>query len=295
MTEYLALINRFAAARRDRRNGLRLFLLGDRPPGRVCRCRDRRAGRPDAGAGAGGQMRLARAHRRHAGRNLSRPRSRRRVLGGRIGRGAAERIDAVLWYSDLRAFTRITDTAPPRNIIPLLNDYAEAVISAVHDHGGDVLKLIGDGCWRSSPRETARPPGRRDAAESALRRRLGELNARRGGPGCRRPRSISAMHIGEVFYGNIGSQRRLDFTVIGPAVNEVARIAAMCRSAERRRVAVGRFRRGRAAASAGAGGLGRALCVARRRAAAGTVHARPPAGQSATDPRPPAPRPRTHW
>src|SRR5207248_7096175 len=73
------------------------------------------------------------------------PRSGRRVLGGRIRRGIAEPIGAVLWYSDLRGFTRITDQAPPQQVIPLLNDYAEAVISAVHDSGGDVLKLIGDG------------------------------------------------------------------------------------------------------------------------------------------------------
>src|ERR1043166_1911587 len=68
-----------------------------------------------------------------------------RVLAGRIGRGVAERIDAVLWFSDLRGYTRISDTAAPEQIIPLLNDYAEAVISAVQEQGGDVLKLIGDG------------------------------------------------------------------------------------------------------------------------------------------------------
>src|SRR5437870_6846796 len=69
----------------------------------------------------------------------------RRVLNGLIRRGVADRISAVLWYSDLREFTRITDQSPPEQIIPLLNDYAEAVISAVYDNGGDVLKLIGDG------------------------------------------------------------------------------------------------------------------------------------------------------
>jgi adenylate cyclase len=69
----------------------------------------------------------------------------RRVLSGRIARGVAERISAVLWYSDLRGFTRITDVAAPDEIIPFLNDYANAIISAVHDAGGDVLKLIGDG------------------------------------------------------------------------------------------------------------------------------------------------------
>jgi adenylate cyclase len=67
-----------------------------------------------------------------------------RVLGGRIVRGIPERIDAVVWFSDLRGFTRITDTAPEQ-AIPLLNDYSDAIVSAIHEHGGDVLKLIGDG------------------------------------------------------------------------------------------------------------------------------------------------------
>jgi adenylate cyclase len=69
----------------------------------------------------------------------------RRVLSGRILRGAAERINAVLWFSDLKGFTTIADSVAPEQIIPLLNDYAEVVISAVHEGGGDILKLIGDG------------------------------------------------------------------------------------------------------------------------------------------------------
>jgi adenylate cyclase len=68
-----------------------------------------------------------------------------RVLSGRIARGVADRIDAVLWFSDLRGYTRISDTAPPEQIIPLLNDYADAIISAINSAGGDVLKLVGDG------------------------------------------------------------------------------------------------------------------------------------------------------
>ena len=67
-----------------------------------------------------------------------------RVLGGRIVRGIAEQIDAVVWFSDLRGFTRIVDTAPEQ-VIPLLNDYSDVIISAIHEYGGDVLKLIGDG------------------------------------------------------------------------------------------------------------------------------------------------------
>src|SRR5215472_10070202 len=67
-----------------------------------------------------------------------------RVLSGRIVRGLADRIDAVVWFSDLRGFTRITDTTPEQ-MIPLLNDYSDVIVSAIHEHGGDVLKLIGDG------------------------------------------------------------------------------------------------------------------------------------------------------
>src|SRR5207302_1378164 len=69
----------------------------------------------------------------------------RRVLEGRIQRGIADRIEAALWFSDLRSYTAITDSAPPGEIIPLLNDYAEAIITAIHEAGGDVLKLIGVG------------------------------------------------------------------------------------------------------------------------------------------------------
>ena len=68
-----------------------------------------------------------------------------RVLQGRIARGVAERIGAVLWFSDLRSYTRISDTARPEDTIPLLNQYADAIISAIHEQGGDVLKLMDKG------------------------------------------------------------------------------------------------------------------------------------------------------
>jgi adenylate cyclase len=158
----------------------------------------------------------------------------RRVLGGRIRRGVAETIDAVLWYSDLRGFTGITDRAAPQQVIPLLNDYAEAVISAVHDSGGDVLKLIGDGTLAIFTSEATEEGCRRAIeAEAALRRRLDELNRRRAAKDLPTTDVYLGLHVGEVSYGNIGSKDRLDFTVVGPAVNEVNRIATMCRSAER--------------------------------------------------------------
>jgi adenylate cyclase len=158
----------------------------------------------------------------------------RRVLNGRIRRGVADRISAVLWYSDLRGFTRITDQSAPEQIIPLLNSYAEAVISAIHGNGGDVLKLIGDGTLAIFTATTAEEACCSSiAAHDALRERVAQLNQSRTRDSLPITDVYVGLHIGEVFYGNIGSDERLDFTVVGPAVNEVARIAAMCRSVER--------------------------------------------------------------
>jgi adenylate cyclase len=157
----------------------------------------------------------------------------RRVLEGRIARGITDQIEAVLWFSDLRSYTRISDGAAPGEIIPLLNDYADAIISAIHEKGGDVLKLIGDGVLAIFQAED-----RTLACESALaaaitaRQSVATVNRSRAGKNLPTTDMYLALHIGEVFYGNIGSKERLDFTVIGPAVNEVSRIASLCRSVD---------------------------------------------------------------
>jgi adenylate cyclase len=154
-----------------------------------------------------------------------------RVLRGHIERGVADKISAVLWFSDLQGFTKITDTAPPEQIIPLLNDYADAIVSAIQVQGGEVLKLIGDGILAIFDAAAAEDAcgGALDAAEAA-RARIAALNERRRQAGLPVTRSYLGLHVGEVFYGNIGSVDRLDFTVVGPAVNEASRIAAMCRA-----------------------------------------------------------------
>jgi len=155
-----------------------------------------------------------------------------RVLSGRIIRGVAERIEAAIWFSDLRGFTRITDTTPEQ-VIPLLNDYADVIVSAIEENGGDVLKLIGDGIlaiFTSGGRESACAAAL--SAAIAAQRGVAELNEARAQEGRPVTDMYLGLHIGEVFYGNVGSRERLDFTVIGPAVNETSRIAAMCRSAE---------------------------------------------------------------
>ncbi len=157
----------------------------------------------------------------------------RRVLSGRISRGVADRIATVLWFSDLRGYTGISDKASPEQMIPLLNDYAGAIISTIHEGGGDVLKLIGDGILAIFP-AADRERACRSALAAAVtaRRGIAELNQRRGAEDLPVTDMYLGLHVGEVFYGNIGSEDRLDFTVIGPAVNEVSRIAAMCRSVD---------------------------------------------------------------
>jgi adenylate cyclase len=157
----------------------------------------------------------------------------RRVMSGRILRGVAEKIGAVLWQSDLRHYTQISDTMAPEKIIPFLNDYAEITVSAIHRHGGDVLKLIGDGTlaiFAGEDREVACRAAL--AAEARLRQGVDKLNRARAQAGLPTTQIYLALHVGDVFYGNVGSKDRLDFTVIGPAVNEVSRILAMSRSVE---------------------------------------------------------------
>lgn len=164
------------------------------------------------------------------------------VLSGRISRGVSERISAVLWFSDLCGFTTIADNSPPDEIIPLLNDYAEIVISAVHEAGGDVLKLIGDGTlaiFKMDDRAEACRAALR--AEAQMSRGVEALNARRLAEGRPVTTLRLGLHLGEVFYGNIGSDQRLDFTVVGPAVNEVSRIVSMCRSVDRELLASAEF------------------------------------------------------
>ena len=167
------------------------------------------------------------------------------VLRGRISRGVTERINAVLWFSDLRGSTAISESIGPDEIIPFLNDYAQAAIDAIHDEGGDVLKLIGDGVlamFTNQDMTSAKRAALR--AEHRFRRNMASLNVRRSAGGRPTTSAYVGLHVGEVFYGNIGSEDRLDFTVVGPAVNEVSRIASMCRSVDRELLASSDFRTG---------------------------------------------------
>ncbi len=167
------------------------------------------------------------------------------VLRGKISRGVTERINTVLWFSDLRGSTAISESIGPDEIIPFLNDYAQASIDAIHDAGGEVLKLIGDGVLAMFTHDNM-AVARRAAlrAEHRFRHNMNALNEKRSAEGRPVTTAHVGMHVGEVFYGNIGSDDRLDFTVVGPAVNEVSRIASMCRSVDRELLTSSEFRSG---------------------------------------------------
>jgi adenylate cyclase len=155
----------------------------------------------------------------------------RRVHKGAVERGSVESIRAVLWFADIRGFTGIADSSPGLMVIELLDEVFEALAAPLRLRGGQVLKFLGDGILASFPFEDAdrAETCRRalDAAAEAMAALEG-LNAARHAAGKPTAAVDLALHLGEVLYGNIGAVDRLDFTVIGPAVNEVSRIETLC-------------------------------------------------------------------
>jgi len=154
-----------------------------------------------------------------------------RVLGGQIHRGAAETIDAVLWYSDLRRFTILSETLPAPELLALLNDYFESVAAAAGARGGEILRFIGDAMlivFPAGPQRTLDAACRAavDAALDAFERVEARNRARRA-EHLPQIRFGVGLNAGEVVYGNVGAPDRLDFTVIGPAVNRAARLESL--------------------------------------------------------------------
>ena len=159
-----------------------------------------------------------------------------RVLNGDIKRGDGETIQSVVWFSDLRGSTDLSMSLDGPSFIRLLNDFFGAVSGAVTENGGEVLKFIGDAVLAIFPCHDMETMacGASAHAEKAAREaidRIAAINREASEEG--RP-EISfgiALHIGDVFYGNVGGENRLDFTVIGPAVNVASRIESLCRDA----------------------------------------------------------------
>ncbi len=151
-----------------------------------------------------------------------------RILAGSILRGQGERIDAVIWFADLRGFTALSDLRPTGDVIAALNQFFDALAGAIESHGGQILKFMGDGLLAIFPVEDAafRHYACRQALEAAMdaHAAVAKINAERAAGNAPILRFNVALHVGVVVYGNIGSATRLDFTCIGPAVNLTVRI-----------------------------------------------------------------------
>ncbi|NNE51659.1 MAG: adenylate/guanylate cyclase domain-containing protein [Sulfitobacter sp.] len=153
----------------------------------------------------------------------------RRVLSGDIMRGSSETKRAVIWYFDLRGFTKLSETLPGPQIIDMLNACFGVAVEIVEQNGGNVLKFMGDGMLAIFDLDEI--PDARAVAVAAvveLREAFKILETERKAADLPSTGFTLALHAGDVHYGNIGGRTRLDFTVIGPAVNTTARILGMC-------------------------------------------------------------------
>jgi adenylate cyclase len=164
-----------------------------------------------------------------------------KVLDGLVKRGDGEDVHAVIWFSDLRDSTRLAESMPRAEFLRLLDGFFDCTAGAVLAHGGEVLRFIGDASLAIFPISEAgadTPDGEELAAracETALdaaidaHRRVAELNAKRVDAGLAALELGIGLHVGDVMYGNIGTAERLEFSVIGAAANEAARIESMCK------------------------------------------------------------------
>jgi adenylate cyclase len=154
-----------------------------------------------------------------------------RVLQGLVKRGDGETIHAALWFSDLRDFTALTETLPADKVLAMLNAYFEHVDAAVTPRGGEILRFIGDAMLIVFPARTRREidAACQSAVDAALDafEKLAALNHQRRRAGEPEIHFGLGLNVGEVIYGNVGAPARLDFTVMGPAVNRTARLEGL--------------------------------------------------------------------
>ncbi len=155
-----------------------------------------------------------------------------RILNGAVRRGQGEEIHAVVWYCDLRDFTKLSQCEELAPVIALLNDYFDCMAGPVEAHGGEILKFMGDAmlaifsCASTAAAKCEASDKAILAAEEA-QVRIEEMNRQRQGRGASPLRVGIAIGVGKVMYGNIGTADRLDFTVIGPVVNLVSRLEGL--------------------------------------------------------------------
>jgi adenylate cyclase len=149
------------------------------------------------------------------------------ILAGATRRGTGTTVRAAIMICDLRDFTKISDNWPRDDVIDLLNDYFDAMSEPIVRHGGEILKFIGDGLLAIFPLSQPNACANLLRAVTEARQAMAGLNERNKGTG-RAPLNYGiGVHVGDVMYGNIGSTSRLDFTVIGPAVNMASRLETL--------------------------------------------------------------------
>lgn len=161
------------------------------------------------------------------------PRTGERILAGQIRRGEGQAIYAAILFADMKNFTSLNERYPAEKIVALLNENFEALGAPIDLHGGEILKFMGDSLLAIFPVDNSLGAVASActralaAAEDGLAATRGLNRGRATGEDPEIPVDI-VLHLGEVFYGNVGAARRLDFTVIGPAVNEASRLEALC-------------------------------------------------------------------
>jgi len=149
------------------------------------------------------------------------------ILAGATRRGSGTTVRAAIMICDLRDFTKISDNWPRDDVIELLNGYFDAMSEPIARHGGEILKFIGDGLLAIFPLSEPKACANLLHAVTEARQAMAALNEENGKTG-RAPLNYGiGVHVGDVMYGNIGSRSRLDFTVIGPAVNMASRLEAL--------------------------------------------------------------------
>jgi adenylate cyclase len=161
----------------------------------------------------------------------------RRVLTGEIDRHSVQRIQAVIWLCDLRGFSAVANRVSQDELIEILDTYLELMARPVLDNRGQILKFLGDGFLATfdlSLRDRQAVCIDALTAAEQLLETLPRFNAERRAIGKWTLDFGAALHLGEVLYGNIGSSERLDFTVVGSAVNEASRIEGLCRPLQRK-------------------------------------------------------------
>lgn len=156
------------------------------------------------------------------------------ILAGATRRGSGTTVRAAIMICDLRDFTKISDNWPRDDVIDLLNGYFDAMSEPIARHGGEILKFIGDGLLAIFPLDQPAACASLLHAVSEARQAMAALNESNGKTG-RVPLNYGiGVHVGDVMYGNIGSLTRLDFTVIGPAVNMASRLEALTKQLDRK-------------------------------------------------------------